>query len=162
MKNVLFIFLFTLSIISCKKETNPEFSGNVTMKINGNTTQMRIESVWPFASNIVNIKFSGENSINLNLIIQKTGDIERNKNTKFPFGITSGDNAGASLVTEGISGEYVFVTSPKTLGVEQGSVNISKWTDNEVEGSFNFIAAGQSKPDVKVNVTEGKFYVKRK
>ncbi|SFF56509.1 hypothetical protein [Thermoflexibacter ruber] len=162
MKNAFFLSVFIFLLVSCKKETNPEFSGNATMKINGNATQMRIESVWPFASNIVNVKFSGENSINLNLTIQKTGDIERNKNTNFPFGITSGDNAGASLVTEGISGEYVFVTSPKTLGVEQGSVNISKWTDNEVEGSFNFIAVGQSKTDVKVNVTEGKFYVKRK
>ncbi len=162
MKTILFLCAIFF-LLSCKKETNPTFSGSVTMKINGEMKQLNVENISPFppfASNLFSIKFYDGNVTNLFLSVQKTGDIASNSTIIFPFGVSS-DGAGAGLTTDIVKDDVYYFAPIAAANAPQGSVLISKWTDNEIEGTFSFNAVGQNKPNAKVSVKEGKFSVRR-
>ncbi len=133
------------------------------MKINGQLKQLHVDNVFPWGIGTTGIKFYDGDVTNLSLLVQKAGDVNANTTTTFPFGtIPSSDGASGGLTTDIVKDDVFYVAPIAMPSMPQGNVVISKWTNEEIERTFSFTAVGQNKPNVSIEVTEGKFYVKKK
>ncbi len=162
MKNLIFLSLFLL-LLSCKKDVEPEFTGTASIKVDGQTKQLVFNNYSTFSTSMISMSFKDADNTSFNLTLQKSGNINSNNNLIFPFVCCDAiDRAGANLVAN-LKGESFFntPTNPDALGIQQGRVLLIKWTESEVEGTFSFIGVGQINPNTRVEVTEGKFFVKR-
>jgi hypothetical protein len=163
MKKFAFIILL-LSQLSCNKKQEAEFSGTVSFKVDGALKTLQVDKSLNFTMGLAHFAFTNADRELLVLSVQKSGNINTNTNTIFPFCLCDGDNAGANLVInkkeEQIFNSFIFST-PNAPVVPQGTVVITKWTLNEIEGTFDFTAIGQKNQNLKISISEGKFLVKR-
>lgn len=163
MKKLAFI-IFLLLQLSCSKKQEPEFSGTISFKVDGQLKALQIDKSLNFTMGLADFIFINADRELLSLSVQKSGNINTNTNTIFPFCSCDGDNATANLIINKKE-EYVFnsfiFSKPNTPVMPQGNVVITKWTLSEIEGTFDFTAIGQKNENLKLSITEGKFSVKR-
>ncbi|MCU0391843.1 MAG: DUF6252 family protein [Thermoflexibacter sp.] len=160
MKHLFILFAISLLLISCKKEEK-DFVGMATFKIDNQLKIVNFDAASAFYSNNISIYFiDNQNTVLLNLNLQR-----KNRNaTVFPFECCKdNDRAGAALVIEREPSQETRFTAPdpQNANIQQGSIKISRWTDNEIEGTFDFVAVGQTNANERVSITEGTFYAKR-
>lgn len=163
MKKLVFI-IFLLLQLSCSKKQEAEFSGTVSFKVDGQLKALRVDKFSVFTMGSAGFIFTNADRELLNLVVQKSGNINTNTNTIFPFCYCEGDNATANLTINKKEEQFFnsFISStPNAPVVPQGKVVITKWTLNEIEGTFDFTAIGQKNENLKLSITEGKFSVKR-
>lgn len=162
MKHLLILLVASFLLSSCKKEEK-DFVGTATFKIDNQLKVVNFDATSAFYTNTLSVYFvDNQNTTLLNLNLQR-----KNTNTTvFPFECCKdNDRAGAALVVDRVSPQetrFVTPNDPQSTNIQQGNIKISRWTDNEIEGTFDFVAVGQSNANERINVTEGKFYVKRK
>jgi len=147
-----FAILFTAGCGGDNENTSPiedSLNGLLTAKINGDvfTTDFVSATNSGAVVGIAGSSFEGSNTTQINIsgIINRTGN----------YSISSISGIVAIYSEAGTSGKYIGYVGTS------GSLNINKFTETEIEGTFNF--NGQD-PQTKatVSVTEGSFKAKFK